>query len=99
MKTINGAMFDGVVRVSTRARGRARCDGDDEGDARFEIWFSKARCPNSHRASSRDVFAREDDRGGRGRRWVVFLHVARRRAMRARRVARDEAMTMTRESR
>ena len=34
MKTINGAMFDGVVRVSTRARGRARCDGDDEGDAR-----------------------------------------------------------------
>ena len=71
MKTINGAMFDGVVRVSTRACGRARCDGDDEGDARamdlkfgFQKRGARIRIARRLGTSSRARTTGEDGGGG-----------------------------------
>ena len=78
MKTINGAMFDGVVRVSTRARGRARCDGDDEGDARAMDGngFQK----RGARTASRVVSGRLRARGRPGRTGEAMGGVFTRRA-------------------
>ena len=76
MKTINGAMFDGVVRVSTRACGRARCDGDDEGDARamdlkfgFQKRGARIRIARRLGTSSR---ARTTGKDGGGDGWCFY---------------------------